>query len=711
MTNAYFTHLYAGSLEVTLPVGSLQLEVSAEAPFRYIARTHYSRPLYASDWLLADDDISISTETDSTYQIEEEIDLVEVENSTLVETPSYPQLAIQLERITADTIKPIDSNHLVSDDFPRQVFRSVRELAYRETIRLSPFMPKGTTTVSFYQEDELVAEVYNLVLPGLNLSDRATSPEAMAYGLLYALANEDHALMGAQLLAIVHLAEVFSLIQKVNGQYEPAPQLGFYKEFNRYGQAIVDSEVSVYQNSFLAYALVQVIKYFRNRPYAAGIDITVYEQLKALLHNLGTLIEANTDRVSFWVIDPVPSLYSTFWASIALGEVLSVHYHRSLHSLAAQIFLTLNSPHQLSDDLPEGLLESTRYLWALLYEQDVTESLTYRSSHSQCDRLAQFWWAALERSEAPTSPANLAEETLSAWVDSDLRLYSEATFYLHAFEAQAFTTYLYQWAVYMWPTGRMWPGENSTNYGILNALFKMFAASGFDYALELSMLQNSHRVNRLQAGYLKNYSEKPALSSDKFWSAWLAKSRTQMPFAQKVDHWGLYDFGFYQEDHLLFSADRVDQLAGDLVSADELTTDAYLNRKFKHVDVWDYPLLYDKFDYNLNSEEEIFDPLRVISATPLFFQELTRPVDSQGDLVQEYVRPVPGLTYYLDASSDFTIQSHLDITADSPYAILPLSTLSAQVWVVSPPIYGPIKGLIPYGIQLNHRTYQTAATS
>jgi len=573
-------------------------------------------------------------------------------------------------------------------------------------------MPEnGVTFVSFYQNDELVAEVFNQPIPSLTLSDRTTSPEALGYGLLYALAEQDHELMGAQLLSIVRMAESFSLIERVAGNLQPSYKLGFPKKFYRYDLKVNDAEVSVYQNSFLAYSLVQVIKYFRNRPAAVGIDITVYDSLRAILQGIGNLIQASTDKLSAWIYDPVPSEYSTLWASIALGEILSISYERSIHATAARIFLTLDGPFQVSDEISESLIQSTRFLWAQMYGQDTSKSFAYHESHILCDQLSQFWWAALLHEEISISnPSNLAEESLSLWSESTLSLCSEPTFYLHAYEAEAFTDYLYQWAVYMWPTGRMWPSEESTNYGILYALFKMFAASAFDYALELFMLQNANRVDRLQAHYLQAYFEKPLFCSDQYWSSWIIRSKKLTDFSEKADHWGLRDFEFYQEDHLLLSADRSDQLASDLIYADEPTTDAYLNLRYKHVDVWDYPILYDHFDYNLDYTEKQFNPIRPNEVNNLFYQELTRAVDGEGDLVQDVIRPIPGFSYYLDASSDFTVESHLDITADSPFALFPLSNLSAQVKISSPPVFRKVVGLIPYGISLTICTYQTVET-
>lgn len=769
MTSPYFTHLHVGELSVEATAGSLTLQVNTEEPFRFIAKTIYDKPLYTSDVFTTDDLIELNSVQESVYQLAESVPVLSTANwddfetwedsqvwleqelfynpsdcdyqtllalwnddqdwndsgiwseyltneaarafpTELIEIPIAPQFSTERVVLTADFIGFVDYQQRVSDDSETQVFRSTKELAHVDGVfTLTPFMPQGLTSISFYQCGQLVSEVFNRGVPSKHLGEKTTSPETLAYGFLYALAEEDYSLLSSQILSVIEIAKHLNLIQEVNGQYETGSQLGFSKEFRRYDLSVIDNEVSVHYNSLLAFSIVRTVKYFRNRGPLAGVDITVYKQLKAILLNIAKFIESATDQVSNWVYDPMPSYYSTLWASIALGEILSVVYNREIHTTAAHLFLALNSNPPV-DSSSKSLTSAIRYLWGTLYNQNTAEDILYHQTHNVCDRESQFWWAALLKEET-LEPGTMHEEALALWANSELNLVSEQTFYLYAYEAQAFTTYLYQWAVYMWPTGRMWLAESAVSSGVLNALFKSFSAVGFSYALELFMLQDSHRVGRMQATYLESYSPKPTMMSDFYWSQWLARELRITDLSQKFNHWGLLNFGFYSVSEEPVTADQLDQGTNDLISIDNYVTLTHANEIYKHVNIWDYSIPYDSFDFNFKVTPKLFNPQQPSDLDDLFYQELTRPVLNEGELVESYLRPTPGFSYSIDTSSDFTINTPLEITADSPFAILPLSNLTAQVKVNCPALTGLPRNLLPLGIYLNLHTYQTALTS
>lgn len=700
----YFTHLYETDLSVNTQLSQPSYTFSPAEPTTIKVYTEYKRPLYVSDPLTSDTLTPLNDIEASSYTLSETLN--PTGNQSV--DPDRPLFYTQTIPFTASSPLPVNSDHPISDDYTVNQYAARRVLSSNDPLTYTPLIPKGFTLASFYQNDVLVAEIQNQLIPGQQINDRTTNPEMLGYGLLYALATENDELLGLQLKSVT---ETYTTLQK------------FPKQFTRYKLQVVDSEQSVYQNAFLAFAVVRAIKYFRNRPPLIQLSLdSITESLQSVLRHIAQLIETQLDWVSGYVYDPNLSYHTTLWASIAAGEILSLDYSYSLHEVAARLFLALKTEPP-KDGTSQATLEYTRYLWATLYQQPY--SPTYFFTHTTCEETEALWWYTLvkqdpaytEKADARyttffqgnAAGSSLTKDTLTACLSSNQPLVLEPSFYLYANEAQVFTLYLYQWALEMWPSGRLWTSEQSNAIGIVGTLLKSIAAAGFGFALQFFLLQESNRVERLQAGPLDNYSRKPPLTSDFFWSQWLTQRLQIQKPDELAQHWGLLPFNLSEEQTGIFSADKMIPVDAPLtVDTPLVPFDTY--HRYKYLRYWNTPVEYQKPNLAGEFQVERFDPNHPREISPLFYQLRPlslREAEEQSRLAVYELKPIAGFPYQVDASSDFPVNGPVVITVDSSVGTLPLARFSAQMQLTGHPVYHRIPQLTKPGHQVFVRTLHT----
>lgn len=707
MSLSYFTHLYeSNSLAVKSELSTPVYYFNTTIPTRIIIKSDYSRMLFASDVETVDSNIALNTTKSGSLTVE---DTVPVTTGSIgTSNVNYK------ERLITNTSLTVDNTVKISDDLSF-ILPVARRYYVNGVYR--PIIPDGYSTASFYQNNTLVAEVQSRIMPALTPNSQHTNLEDFAYGFLYAVASENESLIG----------ELFESLIYIYSLYKSLPA-----RVTRYKLSVVDHEASSYQISLLAFCMVRAIKYLRNRPPLVSQSLEpITNQVIELIRWLSNSIQNKVDLVSGYVYDPDPSYYLSLWASIAMGEILSVQYDVSLHETAAKVYLAIQNSNPPADGTPNFRLQSALYIWNKLNNFSVSAQLTYLATATWQNTADILWWvaalspaelAALAVTKSLNSggnlvitipvvgqivPANLHELSLALLYTPNL--VTEPTFYLYAKEAQVYTTYLYQWAVEMWPTGRLWTSELAVESGIVGSLFKAAAATAFTYALQLSILQDSNRIRLLQAEALESYQAKPTLMSDYYWATWLAEEKEKNQLKDKAGHWGIVDLQLSSLSTSVVAAGSLNVEASSTLTLSDLTYYGETYPQYAYMNVWDTPIPYEE-KRNPGKETKVFNPNLLQSPNDLFYKKVSvsiQEASTNGYLYKQIQKSTPGFSYVVNADTIYSVNDPLEITVDSDYAVRPLSDFSSQCEFVTGLIYNPIKPLTKPGHVVYVTSYST----
>jgi len=697
MSLYYFTHLrVTDTLDVRPDLGRTAYYLDTQTETAITLNIEYLKNLQVDDVYSTDSLVTIDG-------VREEIKTVTdtIQGLTTSQPLNIGQLA---EDLVTSSVYTIDNVTKVSDRLIRNTVFSNR---YYSNTFYQPIVPDGYIVASFYQNNTLVAEVQNYAVPSKELNSRTATLIDFAYGFIYALGTENDLLLGELFKSTAYLFTKFG--------YLPG-------EFTRYKPKVLNYEVSCYSLSLFSYALVQAIKYYSDRPIAVGLSLgEITDTLEELLSWLSTEIQGRVDIVSGFVYDPDPSIKSTYWASIALGELLSLVYDSGAHETAARVYLAIKEDMHPTDGTSESYLQATTYLWKVINNLDVAEQLQYVRSHKWCDVDASLLWASiLPAAELTTlgitrsfnanglqvitfpdlgtiTPANLHQIALTSCQAQ--RLVRQTPFYLYADEAKAYTAYLHQLAKYMWPTGRLWADENTLTTGLIGGLLKMVADGSYGAVLQTFIMQDSHRVQFLQADQLDNYRPKPFLMSDKHWATWLYINNQLKTLEQKATHWGLVDLGLDAVVETPLTVNNLDIDASNLL---EVTTDTYrysTNPNYTYLTYWLSKLPYDIKSRSVWTTKE-FDFANPRDSDDLFYYQ--RPLSlAEADKALTFYkyeeRSTPGFSYHVDAGSLITVADPVEATVDRDYLIRPLSNYSAQCKLSTGWVYNKLPSFTPPG--------------
>lgn len=697
MSLTYFTHLHVtDDLDVRLDLGRVGYYVDTQDPTDIIINVDHIK------FLQVDDPYSVDSLLRIGYASQESTTITDsIEDPTALQPLRVEQV---VEDVLADSLYRVDNSLKISDRLTRNLAYSAR---YYNGGYYQPTVPEGYTVVSFYQDDLLVAELQNYIIPAKELNSTEATLLDLAYGFIYALANSDHTLLGELFKTVIYLFTKFS--------YLPS-------KFTRYKPEVLEQDTAAYDLSFFTYSLIQAIKYYVDRPVAVGLSLgEITDEIEEVLRWLSREISGRVDLVSGFVYDPHPSIKSSYWASIALGELLSLTYDIKVHETAAWLYLAIKEAPHPEDGTPESYLQATSYLWKTLNNLDTTGEVGYVRSHRWCDVNTALLWTSILPSEELSAlnvvtsfsadgsklisvpdlglitPANLHQIALAA--ANAEKLVRKTSFYLYAEEAKGYVLYLHQLAYFMWPTGRLWVGENSVNNGLINQLLAMVSQAAYGTVLQLFMLQDSNRVRFLQANHLINYKPKPFMMSDKHWATWLNREKELTTVEDKAKHWGLVDLGLNSTVRTPLTVNNLDVDASNML---DVSVDIYqysTTPAYKYLDYWLSKIPYD-IKLGSSWSRRDFDFANPKDSDPLFYRQRALSIAEAEELGVFYkyeARSTPGFSYYIDAGSLITVADPLEVTVDRDYAVRPLSDYAAQCKISTGWVYNKLPTFTPPG--------------